>query len=239
MNGSLYKLFAAFFLVIPVLAVWAQQARPSPLGVLIEPRPAIKVEPQLRALLPRGARVRILAQTALSAEGETLVVYDRYSGLGEPNSHVVIIRGDRVVEDFALARMFKYGYEFTCVGFVEFRLGQAEKAAAIAFRNVGDGSATLFVVLKAHDDVYKAVFSALVQQGRLRIHESERARMELWSAREALDEGISCTWCDHRYEIRTFVWRSGNFVRTDKKLTRNALKPYPIAERPLVMVEAK
>ena len=230
------KLVLLFVYGVSASVSAAQQTYPSPLGVVVEPAPAIRLPSELRRLLPRNAQTRILTQTKLAPEGETLIVYDVPEGISEPHPHIAFIRSARIVKDYAFERFMEGGEDFIAIGVLPFLVDGRAEAVAIAFRNIGDGATTIFVVFKASEASYQRILWAPTARGRLKVFQADKAHLELWNAR--LDVRWSdkpwntCTWCQHRYEIETFEWRGDKFVRVSKRLTPAALDPAKISARP-------
>jgi len=232
-------------------AAAGQELLNSPLGVVVIPKKPIKPPPELRRLLPRGIAIRILAETRLAPDGETLVVYDRHPGTPEPYAHVAFVRSEKVLKDYALDQLIEYGEGFNAMCFSSFHARGDQEAVAIAFRGTGDGAGSLFAVLTADEMSYQVVFLRRVSQGRLKIFEGETPRLELWSAADDLSPTtalaadnktpivhlMSVVWGRHRYQVETYEWREGKFVRVSKWKTKKFYHPARMAARPLVLVK--
>jgi len=236
------------------LGAKGQQYSGSPLGVLVEPKTALKPSPELRRLLPRAIRIRFLAQTKLAPEGETIVVYDGKPAESEPYPHIAIVQSGRIVKDYGLHRLIEYGEGHTAVGLLSFPVETNQEVAVVAFRNIGDGASSPFVALAWVSGTYKVVFKRHATQGRLKVLGGETPRLELWSAADDLSPTtallaadnktpivhlMSVVWGPHRYQVETYEWREGKFVRVSKWKTKKFIDPARMAARPLVLVKPK
>lgn len=237
-RGKLYRIMAIPVGILCCLATAAPQtSTPSPLGVLVSPPARVAVPAEIRSLLPEGAVVRLLGETKLAPQGESIVVYDFYHQSEEPDSHIWIVRSGQVVTRYDLRDLFQFGEEFTVVALASFSLDRdGTAAAAVAFRNMGNGATSYFLVLRANQQSYEVMFSRVTTQGRLNILQGENPRLELWSALEDGETPLeSCTWCPHQYEVETFEWRQNNFAKVERRQTQQRLDPYRVADQPLVV----
>ena len=223
-----------FFLFSTVAMTSAQHSDTSSLGVLITPPTAVQVSKELRAALPKNATVRLVNSTTLAPGGEQVLVYETGNKY-EPHSHIAVVKDGKRVDDFALTKLFqRYGIGDTYALFQasEVRTVDDRRAFVAAFRNIGDGSGTLFVVLTERDGHYDA-WKKATTQGRLKILRS--GDVEIWEAGDVPDGEINCVWCSRYYQVQTLKWQNGRLTKTRQTITRNTLNPSAVAERPIVI----
>lgn len=205
----------------------------SPLGVLITPPKSVVVPPKVRSALPAPSVVRLLQQTQLRSDGEQVVVYERGNQY-EPHSHIAIVKNGHRVADFSLENLFQkegMGDTYALFSSSEFGTIDQRNAFVAAFRNVGDGAGTLFVLLRERDGKYQVAWRKGASQARLKV--LPNGKIQLWSS----DEGDDCVWCAHHYEVSTLEWRDGILVEISHHETKHALNPYAIAEKPIAIGE--
>jgi hypothetical protein len=202
--------------------------------VLITPSAPVRVSKQLRAALPKNATVRLVSPTSLAASGEQVVVYERGSQY-EPHSHVAVIKNNERVADYSLTQLFRrYGIVDTYELFQasEIRTSDDRGAFVTAFRNIGDGSGTLFVVLTERQGGYE-IWKQATTQGRLRV--LRNGEMELWSAGDVPDGKIDCVWCSRYYKVESFQWKVGIPAKLRQFITKRTLDPNAVADKPIVI----
>ena len=216
----------------------AQQETPfrvGPFGAIPEPVRPIKAPRDIASLLPRVAMVRVLENTKLAPAGETTVVYDifeppdndpdRTSGRMVKNTHVVILRDEKIVGDLGAP-------DEACdlAGFSEFRLDSKSDAAAIAFRCAGDGSRTNFFMLRFDGESYALQPIAQTSTGRMEILETDPAEIRVWSA--GVDD--TCVWCDQHFSTDIYVWQNGEFALKSHDVTHDSFQPGELNQHPIV-----
>jgi hypothetical protein len=210
---------------------WGQQSTMGPLGVVITPHPAVEVSEEIRAVLPKGSIVRLTQQTHMAFEGELVVLYDA-SGEFPPDPHLAVVRNGHAIANFSLATLFgkdNPGPSWELFAASEFRLLQERNVFIAAYRNIGDGSGTVFVLLSEQDGHYTIAWKRAVSQGRFKV--LQNGKMELW---EAQDEG-ACVWCPHPYKVTTLRWSAGRLAKIGRFTTKSSLDPSPIADDPIVI----
>jgi hypothetical protein len=229
-NSHMFRYSSFLSLVVIALSVSAQQSDKSPLGVLITPPHAVRVSQELRAALPKNVTVRLLQQTTLGDQGEEVVVYERGDRY-EPHSHVAVIKGGRRIADFSLTTLFKrydIGDTYAFFQASEFRRANGQNAFVSAFRNVGDGSGTLFVIVTKSADNYETWKQATTQD-RFKI--LRNGDIQVWDAGDVPEGEIDCVWCPRYYKVRTFHWLKGSPTSTTLFRTRRTIDPQSFADK--------
>lgn len=209
----------------------AQTASPTPLGVLITPPHRVAVSDALRFALPTKAVVRLVQSTSLAPDGETIVIYETGNKF-EPHSHLAVIKERRLVADFSLAKLFEkqeVGDTYALFAASQLRSPDSGNAFAAAFRNIGNGAGTLFVLVANTKGRYHVIWQHVASQGRLAVKRD--GKFQLWDALI----GDNCTWCDHQYEVTTFAWKGAGLSKLSHWVTKNAMNPGPISNRPILI----
>lgn len=209
----------------------SQTATLSLLGVLVKPHESLKVPAELRAAVPKKATIRLIQTTRLSGEGETVIIYDRGDQVYPTGSHIAIIKSGKRVADFSLVKVFEkqgVGDTYTLSQAAEVAMPDTHEAFVSAFRNVGDGAETLFVLLTESEGQYRVGWRRWASQAQLRVHED--GTYELWDS----NEGDDCVWCAHHYEVCQFKWKVGSLIPLSHHETKDALDPSLFSERPIV-----
>lgn len=219
------------FIFVAIPPIFAQRAEMTPLGAVITPHASIRISAGLRAALPRHTAIRLVQPTVLSEGGEDVVIYEKGNPY-EPYSHIAVVKNGHRVADFGLATLFHKdgsgsGYEFFKASVVE---TSAQKSIFVAaFRNIGDGSRTLFVLLIKHGGRYEVAGKYATQEGRVKVLRS--GKIQVWGAG---DDG-ECNWCPQHYGVITYEWTDAGFSRAGYFKTRNSLSPEDIANNPIVV----
>ena len=224
---------AKLLLLISALAQYAlpQQANPSPLGVLITPPHQVVIPKGVRSALPPNALVRLFQPTTLAPDGEHMIVYERVRGF-EPDSHLAVLKNRRLVADFSLIKLFEkedIGDTYALFSASQFPTPDAGNAFVAAFRNIGNGAGTLFVLVTNTKGRYRVIWQRRTTQGRLNVQQN--GQIQLWDA----NVGDDCTWCPHRYERTTFEWKDKRISKLNHWTTRHALDPGAISARPIII----
>ena len=206
-----------------------------PLGVIQFPRPPVKVPRTIRALLPRRAKVRLLQKLSFQPQ-DTLVVYD----VSDPASSspfmeilypaVRIIRGNQAVGRVSLKRRTDDDPDWVFLEAGEIRLATELSGIALAFRSLGDGSASLYMVLSPKGQKYHTVLNRITGQGRLRA--DQEANLELWDA----NFGGECVWCNHRYSILSYRWNGSRLEQVRKTGSCRQINPDAMTDKPIEAV---
>jgi hypothetical protein len=192
-------------------------------GGVHEPLPAITVPLELEPFLPKGFILRSEFKTRMSPEGETLFLYDN----GEdtfPEVHLHALRNGKnlALFDGAVAGV---------AGLLPIKSPQGREIVVFAYHVGFDESDTTFVIFGAGDNLYQGIFEQKTTEGQMRILGNPPLQIEIWSADATLDQGESCVWCPHRYDVRTYLYRDGKFNMTSKLTTKMSLDPGSIAEK--------
>lgn len=206
----------------------------TPLGVLITPPPQILVSEQIRSALPKKATVRLLERTERTAGTEHVIVYELGSKF-EPDSHVAVLKGGQLVSDFGLAKLFTVrgtGGRYALFAATQFRTAENKNAFITAFRNIGNGAGTIFVLLIERNGHYSA-WKYGGFQGRFQVRTD--GRIQVWSAGDVPEGKIDCTWCRRRYDVSTFEWKDASLAKVGHLTKKGALDPASIANKPIVL----
>jgi hypothetical protein len=201
------------------------------MGVLITPPKFVVVSTTLRSALPLHSVVRLVEGTQLVADGEQMVVYERGNQY-EPHSHIAVVKNGQRIADFSLTSLFEKeggGDTYALVRASQFAASDQRNVSLAAFRNIGDGAGTLFVLVRERDGKYEVGWRKGASQARLKV--LRNGKVQLWAS----DEGDDCVWCAHHYEVSTLEWRAGNLFEVSHYETENALSPYAIAANPIVI----
>ena len=203
-----------------------------PLGVFQLPRRPVKAPKTIRALLPRGAKVRLLQNLTLSP-ADVLVVYDSLDADSSSSFMdirypvVLVVRANHLVERISVRRRTNDDPDWAFLEAGEVRLSSDLGAIALAFRSMGDGSASLYLVIAPQGQKYHTVLNKITGQGRLRA--DDEGNLELWDA----NFGEECVWCDHGYTILTYRWRGLHLARVRKAGTCRTIDPDAMTDKPI------
>ncbi|MGO8933908.1 MAG: hypothetical protein ACLPTZ_26405 [Beijerinckiaceae bacterium] len=220
-------------LACPVLA---QSSTAGPLGVLVHPAQEIKPPDEVQKAIPANVVVRWMQQTHLSSEGEISLIYDTGDEF-EPKAHFAFVRDGIRMGDFRLAEALLNPGE-SLDDFVdshalfqaaEIPLQTGRKGLLAAFRNIGDGSATIFALITQKDGKYSFAWSDWTTQAQFRI--GPKGAFQVWNS----DDGDNCVWCTHHYEVANYVWKNDTLVKLSHYATKHALSPYQFSENPIVV----
>jgi hypothetical protein len=209
-----------------------QTATFSSLGILVKPHESLRAPAELRTVVPKKAVIRLIQTTRLSAEGETVVIYDRGDQVYPTDAHIAIIKSGKRVADFSIIKVFErqgVGDTYALFQAAKFAIPDTHEAFVAAFRNVGDGAGTLFVVLTESEGQYRVSWRRWASQAQLRVRED--GTYELWDS----DQGDDCVWCAHHYEVSQFKWKEGRLFPLSHYETKDALDPSQFSERPIVI----
>lgn len=214
-----------FLLTLLALQHGTLFSQSSPLGATVERLTAKPVPRKLQKMIPDGAALRVL----LEQQTKKVLVYESAPNppSAEPNAHIVTI-SDNEKKDIAVASLCEFGEQYTPTAYKLFRL-ENRQAIAIAFRNIGDGSGSLFVILLDAGSGFHLAWASRVSEGQLRLMPS---KFELWAA-SGSSEG--CTWCHHYYDVTIFSTNGDKIVSTAKRRTRAKLDPVSIVSDPLAV----
>lgn len=206
------------------------------MGVIQLPRRPVKAPRTIRALLPRVAKVRLLQKLSFQPQ-DTLVVYDVLdSDRSNPIMDirypaVQVIRENHVVARVSLKRRTDGPPDWVFLEAGEIRLSPDLAGIALAFRSMGDGSVSLYLVLSPQGDKYHAVLNKITGEGRLRA--DQQGTIELWDA----NFGNECEWCDHRYTVVTYKWNGFRLAQVHKIATCRMIDPNPMTDKPIEAVQ--
>jgi hypothetical protein len=217
-------------------ACFAQSSTWSPLGVLVQPAEEIKVPDEIRRAIPANMIVRWMQQTHLSSEGETSLIYDTGDEY-EPKPHIAFVVNSERVGDFRIAEAFQNQVGFLDDSFDSIDLSQAaviplqtdRKGFLAAFRNIGDGAATIFVLITETNGKYSFVWHVWTSQAQFRIRSI--GSFQVWNS----NDGDNCVWCTHHYEVTNYLWKNKTLVKLSHYTTKHALSPYQFSENPIVV----
>ena len=219
-----------FLLVATIGCAVAQESLMSPLGVLITPRQKIAISKQLRSALPAAANVRLLESTKMSADGEQVVVYET-GGEYEPDSHLAVVKSGVRIADFRLIDVFRkddVGGSYTLFAASQFLSADNQNVFISAYRNIGNGAGTIFLLVAEHDGKYQLVWKSWMTQARFKVLKNGKVRV--WNS----EIGDACVWCPHQYDINTLEWKDGRLVRVSRYTTIGKLNP-DVSDKPIVI----
>lgn len=222
--------------VCVAVPVFSQNSTWSPLGVFVRPAKEIKVPDEIQRVIPANVVVRWMQQTHLSSEGEISLIYDTGDEF-EPKAHFAFVQGGILIGDFRLAEALLNPGE-SLDDFVdshalfqaaEIPLQTGRRGLLAAFRNIGDGSATVFALITEKGEKYSFAWSDWTTQAQFRI--SPKGAFQVWNS----DDGDNCVWCTHHYKVANFVWKNGTLIKLSQYTTKRELSPYQFSENPIVV----
>lgn len=222
--------------VCAAFPVLAQNSTWSPLGVLVHPAEGVKVPDEVQKAIPANVVVRWMQQTHLSSEGEISSIYDTGDEF-EPKAHFAFIKNGARIGGLRLAgalvnqggSLDDFVDNFALFQAGEIPLQTDHKGLMAAFRNIGDGAATIFVLITEKDGKYSFAWSDWTSQAQLRI--GPKGAFQVWNS----IEGDNCVWCTHHYEVASYVWKNETLVRISHYNTKHVLSPYQFSENPIVV----
>jgi len=203
----------------------------TPLGVLVTPHHEVQVSKELRSVLPKNVTIRLVQLTQMALDGEQVVVYETGNQF-EPHSHVAVVKSGQRTADFALTRLFQrdgVGESYELFNASQFLSVDNKNVFIAAFRNIGDGAGTLFVLLTERAGRYEVAWREGTNQGRFKVLRS--GKIQVWDA----DGQAQCVWCAQQYNVTTFEWKDGGLSRINRFKTKHAFDPGPISDRPIVI----
>jgi hypothetical protein len=214
----------------------AQNSTWSPLGVLVHPAKEIKAPDEVQKAIPANVVVRWMQRTHLSSEGEISLIYDTGDEF-EPKAHFAFVRDGIRISDFRLAETLLNPGE-SLDDFVDNNaLTQAAEiplqanceGLLAAFRNIGDGAATFFVLITEKNGKYSFAWRDSTTQAQFQI--LPKGVFEVWNS----DDGDNCVWCTHHYEVANYLWKNETLVKLSHYTTGHALSPYQFSGNPSVV----
>ncbi len=217
------------FLACPCLA---QSSSAGPLGVIVSPPKSVQVPPDLRSAIPAKSVIRMIQPTQFTSGGETFVIYERGNQY-EPNTHIAVIKNQTRVADFNLVKLFAkdgVGETYALFQSAQLSLGPSRKGFIAAFRNIGDGAGTLFVLITESAGNFAVSWQEGAAQAQFQVRQG--GAFQLWNA----NEGDECIWCPHHYDVTNFLWKDDALKRTSHFETKHLLSPYQYSEKPIRIV---
>ena len=142
--------------------------------------------------------------------GEQIAVYetgDKY----EPFTHLAVLRDGRRA--------------------AEFQLDGSKNAFVSAYRNIGDGSGTIFLLVVPNGTGYALAMNRATVEGRFKVMPDRT--IEIWDA-----EDRECVWCPHQYKVSKMKWQSGSLATVNVHTTKHKISPYLISDSPIVIASA-
>lgn len=206
-----------------VLAGAVLSDQEAPVGMPINPLQPKNAPEKIKRLIPKRAALRVFSRIDSQ---HSLLVYDAEPGTVEPRPHILILKDHTLDAEFDLEKISEYGENYTAAAAAPFMLAE-HPAVAVAFRNVGDGSGTIFTIFAKLDRDYERVLVRRVSEGQLRL---KSENLELWSA--AIEDN-ECTWCPHHYRITTFSLKGNTMVEVTNQQTKKKVSPSHFAGDPL------
>lgn len=206
-----------------------------PMGVIQLPRKPVKAPRAIRALLPHDAHVRLLQPLELNPK-DTLVVYDRPNP-ADANAFieirypaVLVLRENHIVGRFSLKPRTDEDADWIFLEAGEIHLSGNKAGVALAFRSLGDGSASLFLVISPEGEKYRIILRKITTEGRLRADQA--ANLEFWDA----GDGGECIWCNHPYRILQYRWEGSYLTPVRKTNSCQKLSPDKITDNPIELL---
>jgi hypothetical protein len=144
------------------------------------------------------------------------------------------VKNGHCVADFGLVTVLPkagVGSRYALFKASAFESAEKKNVFVAAFRNIGDGSGTLFVFLNWRADGYQVAAKYWTQEGRVKLLRS--GKIQVWNA----DGGGECVWCPQHYEVTTYEWQHGELGRVGRFATKQALDPALIADDPIAFEE--
>ncbi len=208
-----------------------------PFGAMDRPTSPVLIPAEISSHLPQVRFIRGLQQTRLGPSGEQIIMYDIREEDTDPDPRVAVVVHGVLTEVYDVSKLVEYGDAAIYATSCEINLSPTQRALAIAYTLVGDGTGSVFLILTwSAAGKYAMVFHRMVGQGRiifglqtLELWESTRGK---YAARPESSK-FECEWCDHRYLITEFEWRNGEYVKTRSTRTRAAYNPAEISGIPL------
>lgn len=210
--------------------VFAQSSTAGPLGVIVSPPKRLRVPPDIQSAIPSKSIVRLIQPTQLTGDGEIVVIYD----LGdqyEPNSHIAVIKDHARVVDFSLVKLFgdDIGDTYALFQSAQLSLTPSRNGFIAAFRNIGDGAGTLFVLIIGNGRQFAVAWQKGASQAQLQVRPG--GTFQLWDA----DGDGECVWCPQHYKVTSFVWKNEALTKVSSFNTKHTLSPYQFSEKPILL----
>jgi hypothetical protein len=209
-----------------------QSSSAGPLGVIVTPPKSVRVPADLRATIPVKSVVRLVQSTQLTSDGETFVIYERGNEF-EPDTHIAVIKNGARAADFSLVRVFAkegVGVSYALFQSAQVSLGPSRKGFIAAFRNIGDGSRTLFVLVTETEGKFAVSWQAVASEAQFQVRQG--GAFQLWNANEDDD----CVWCPHHYEVTNFRWNDESLRKVSHFETKHPLPPSQLSENPIRVI---
>jgi len=207
---------------------FGQSSSAGTMGVLISPPKELHVPSNMRSAIPAKAVVRMIQPTQLTEGGEIVAIYD-VGDEYEPNAHIAVIKNHTRVADFSLVKLFgeDTGDTYALFQSAQLSLSPSRNGFIAAFRNIGDGAGTLFVLITGNAGRFAVAWQKGASEAQLQVRTG--GVFQLWDA----DEGDDCVWCPHHYEVTNLVWKNEALTKVSKFTTKHALSPYQFSEKPI------
>ena len=171
----------------------------------------------------------MIQPTQFTSGGETFVIYERGNQY-EPNTHIAVIKNQTRVADFNLVKLFAkdgVGETYALFQSAQLSLGPSRKGFIAAFRNIGDGAGTLFVLVTESEGRFAVSWQEEASEAQFRVTREDA--FQLWNA----DEGDACVWCPHHYEVTNYLWKGEALMKLSHFETKRLFSPYQFSERPI------
>ncbi len=207
-------------------------------GAMDKPLAAVPVSDAIRTQLPDLKVIRAVRHTSLAPSGEQMVMYDTSADEFAPKQKIAVIANGAVASTFDVSKLVRYGEQAIYQASCQFELFPGQNGFVIAYIISGDGTGSAFIILAHIEGSYRLVFARLVGQGRLVFR---AALFELWersfdkSRSNAELDNFECEWCDHRYLISKYSWRSGRYVKIASTRTKATYDPASITGIPVIV----
>jgi hypothetical protein len=208
----------------------AQTSSAGPLGVLVSPPKRLQPPPDIRSAIPSKSIVRLIQPTQLKSDGEIVVIYDLAEQY-EPNAHIAVFKDHIQVADFSLVKLFgkDIGGTYALFQSAQLSLSPSRNGFIAAFRNIGDGAGTLFVLITENGGKYVVAWQKGATQAQFQVHPG--GTFQFWDSHGDGD----CVWCPSHYEVTNFAWKNDALAKVSSFATKHALSPYQFSERPILL----
>lgn len=216
-------------LAFPACSGFAQSSSAGPLGVLVSPPKSVQAPSDLRQAILAKSVVRLIQPTQLSSDGENFVIYDCGNEY-EPDAHIAVIKNHARVADFSLVKLFAkdgVGSSYALFQSAQVSLGPNRKGFMAAFRNIGDGAGTLFVLVTESGGHFVVAWQEEASEAQFQVRRG--GAFQLWDA----NEGDNCVWCLHHYKVTNYLWKNGAFMKVSHFETKHPLSPSQFSEKPI------
>jgi hypothetical protein len=176
-----------------------------------------------------------LQKLALNPE-DTLVIYEAHDAehphllMDISYPAALVLRQNHVIGEFSLKPGKSDDPDWIFLEGGEIHLSGQKGGVALAFRSMGDGSASLFLVISPEGERYRTILRRITGEARLRA--DQEANLELWAAHF----GDDCEWCRHQYTIFAYRWDGSHLLHIRKTVSCRKLDPDRMTDKPIELL---